>query len=70
MNVTDTHDRAHEEWLTAREAAELLPTVGALTVQRWARTGRVPAVRLPNGRWLFRRSDVEALLAPAGGRVA
>ena len=53
--------------MTAREASELLPGTGYQALLRWAKTGEVPYVRLPNGRIFFRRSDIEALLEPVGG---
>lgn len=34
------------------------------TLKRWAQQGKVAAFRTPGGWWRFRRSDVEALLAP------
>lgn len=53
--------------MSAREASELLPGTGYQALLRWAKTGEVPHVRLPNGRIFFRRSDIEALLEPVGG---
>lgn len=32
------------------------------TLDGWARTGRITAVRLPSGRRRFRREDIEALV--------
>jgi hypothetical protein len=58
-------DTSRRDLLTAKNAAALLP--GASSYQsllRWARQGKVPFVRLPSGRMFFRRSDIEALLAP------
>lgn len=34
------------------------------TVSRWIEDGKVAAIRLPSGRYRFRREDVEALLVP------
>ncbi|AWE42863.1 MULTISPECIES: helix-turn-helix domain-containing protein [unclassified Actinobaculum] len=51
------------EIMTAREAA----TTGLAserTFGRWARAGKIPAIRLPNGQVRFRRADIEALLEP------
>lgn len=53
--------------MSAREASELLPGTGYQALLRWAKTGEVPYVRLPNGRIFFRRSDIEALLEPVVG---
>lgn len=52
------------EWLTATEAAALLPKVSARTLHRWVERGDLSAARLPGGHLRFRRSDVEALLQP------
>ncbi|WP_210581082.1 helix-turn-helix domain-containing protein [Actinomyces succiniciruminis] len=53
------------ELLTSTEAAALIPDCQPQTLRRWARRGKVPAIILPNGRFRFRRSDIEALLQPA-----
>lgn len=45
-----------------REVAEVFD-VSVETVNRWADDKKLPGVRLPSGRWRFRRSDVEALLS-------
>ncbi|WP_425306096.1 helix-turn-helix domain-containing protein [Actinomyces succiniciruminis] len=50
--------------LSPRDAASLIPGCTAQTLRRWAHAGKVPAAVLPNGRLLFRRRDVEALLEP------
>lgn len=50
--------------LTPSEAASLLPNTSVDSIRRWIRSGTLRARRLPNGRYLVRRSDVEALLAP------
>lgn len=49
--------------MTPAEVAVLL-AVGADTVNRWADEGKLVGFKTPSGRWRFRRSDVEALLAP------
>lgn len=49
--------------LTPGEAAELLGVSGE-TLRRWADDSKVRHVRLPSGRRLFHRSDIEALLTP------
>ena len=58
---------SRNDLMSAREASELLPGTGYQALLRWAKTGEVPHVRLPNGRIFFRRSDIEALLEPVGG---
>lgn len=46
--------------LSPAEAAELAG-VHEDTIKRWARLGKIPAIKTPGGWWRFRRSDVEAL---------
>jgi predicted site-specific integrase-resolvase len=66
MNVRDTSDVTPQDaWLTAAEAAPLIPTASVRMVQRWMKDGRLPSVLLPNGRRVTRREDVEALLSPS-----
>lgn len=55
------------EWLSSAQAAALLPATTAPTLVRWAKARDVPHVRLPSGRYVFKRSDTEALLGPSGG---
>lgn len=53
------------ELLSTAEAAELLQRDRS-TVTRWVQSGRLTAaLRTPGGVLLFRRSDIEALLAEA-----
>lgn len=56
------------ELLTSPEAGQILGK-SARTVQRLADAGALPVAQKlpgPNGAYLFRRSDVEALLEPKG----
>lgn len=55
--------------LRPMEATALLPGVSYQSLMRWARQGKVAHVKLPNGRILFRRSDIEDLLAPVDPKV-
>ena len=52
-----------QEYMSPREATAFLklPSVTARTLRAWARAGEIPVLASPNGRLLFRRSDVEAL---------
>lgn len=50
--------------LTVGEVAEEFRLDGE-TVRRWARSGRIKAVRLPGGQWRFRREDIEKILSDA-----
>ena len=52
------------EYLTATQAAALLPDTSSATVLRWARTGKIPVVELPGGRKFFLKSDIERILTP------
>ncbi|MDQ3403548.1 MAG: helix-turn-helix domain-containing protein [Actinomycetota bacterium] len=49
--------------LTATEVAKRL-RVSVATVNRYAREGLLPAVRLPGGTWRYRVSDIDELLIP------
>jgi len=50
-----------DELLTTAQVARLL-NVSQKTVARWARLGKIKAVRLPSGQLRIRRSDVDRLL--------
>lgn len=65
MTSRETSSQAPEAWITAREAAALLPGVTVRTLQRWAAAGKVPSATLPSGHRRFLRSDVEQLLTPS-----
>ena len=55
-----------DELLSARQVSELFPGIGTpATIRRWAREGKIPHVKLPGGRRLFRRADFEQLIAQA-----
>ena len=55
-----------DELLSARQVSELFPGIGSpATVRRWAREGKIPHVKLPSGKRLFRRSDFEQMIAQA-----
>ena len=46
------------EILTTAETAELLK-VDEQTVRRWAKVGRIPALKLPGGRdWRFEKTNI------------
>jgi excisionase family DNA binding protein len=53
-------DTSSESLMTVADVATWL-RVERQTVERWARRGRVPAIRL-EGRYRFRREEVEAWL--------
>lgn len=55
--------RSMEEFVRVKEAAEILG-VAANTVRTWGADGRIPEYRHPiNNYRLFRRDDLEALIA-------
>lgn len=54
------------EWLTLSEAGEHLG-VAQGTIRRWADAGNLPVFRTPGGHRRFRREDLEAFMAAAGG---
>ena len=47
--------------ITVEEVATALQ-VDPQTVRRWATLGQIDAIRLPGGRWRFRRDVIEDLL--------
>jgi excisionase family DNA binding protein len=46
--------------LTAQEVADLW-RVRKFTVTRWAKAGKIPAVKTPGGDWRFPRAEILAL---------
>lgn len=57
--------RSPEDLLTASEVAEQY-RISRMTVSRWVKAGRLPAIRLAGLRSLrFRRADVDALAIAA-----
>lgn len=59
---------AREELLTPSEVASLF-RVNPKTVTRWARAGKLNAIRTLGGHRRFRRSEIEAFLAQAEQRA-
>jgi excisionase family DNA binding protein len=55
--VAESEDRL----LTPNEVATLF-RVDQKTVTRWAKAGRVPAIRTPGGHWRFRESEMRTLI--------
>ena len=49
-----------EPLLTRAEVAAIF-RVDATVVTRWARSGKLPSVRTPGGRWRFREDVIRAL---------
>lgn len=66
MNMQKTHEHAHrDDWLSAKQAAELLPETSRRSVQNWCKAGRLDgAIRLPSGQWRIPLKSIEALLEP------
>ncbi len=53
------------EWLTLKEASAMLG-VHPATLRTWADDGHIRIFRTPGGHRRFLRSDIEAMIAPAG----
>jgi excisionase family DNA binding protein len=47
-------------YLTASQVAERF-LVSEETAREWARSGKVPAMKLPGGQYRFRREDIDAM---------
>ena len=56
-----------ERMLTTGQAARLC-SVTPDTVLKWVKSGQLPATRTAGGHYRIRRSDIDALQRPAGGR--
>ena len=68
--MSENNVSAGEQLLSARQVSELFPGIGTpATVRRWAREGKIPHVKLPGGRRLFRRADFEQMMAQGPGGV-
>lgn len=50
--------------MTAREASEYSGLASERTFVRWAKSGQIRHIALPNGQVRFRRSDLDALMTP------
>ncbi len=59
-----THDNAiRERWVSAKEAAAMLPGTSLRSVQNWCKRGQLEgAVRLPSGRWQIPVASIDALM--------
>lgn len=60
--MTSPPIQEQEKLLTTAEVAAVFG-VASITPPRWARAGRVTLIRTPGGRFLFRESEIRALLA-------
>lgn len=65
----ETPSREHEALLTPAEVAALF-RVDPKTVTRWARAGKLSAIRTLGGHRRFRESEVLALMGVPGPRTA
>ena len=50
--------------ITTAEAAAMIPGCNDQKLRRWAKAGKIRAVRLPSNELLFVRQDIEELLVP------
>jgi excisionase family DNA binding protein len=57
----------HDELMTTAEVASAL-RVAPVTVARWARAGKLTAVRTPGGQRRYKRADVDVILYPEAQR--
>lgn len=64
MSMHHVNDFESVELLSPSAAAKLLPETSAATLQRWARQGKLPVVKMPSGRLYFSRAVIQALLDP------
>ena len=55
-----------EELLTSAQIAVIFG-VSSETVRQWAEAGKLNGFRTPGGHWRFRRSEIDAMLAPQDG---
>jgi excisionase family DNA binding protein len=55
----------HEELLTPSEVAAMF-RVNPKTVTRWARSGKISAIRTLGGHRRFRKSEITRILAEGG----
>jgi len=56
----------HDELLTPSEVAAMF-RVNPKTVTRWARSGKISAIRTLGGHRRFRKSEITRILAEGGG---
>jgi excisionase family DNA binding protein len=59
------HNSEHEELLTPSEVAAMF-RVNPKTVTRWARSGKISAIRTLGGHRRFRKSEITRILAEGG----
>lgn len=57
----DDEQQPTGEVLTGRQVLDRLK-ISQITLDRWEKSGRLPALRLPNGYRRWRSEDVNALL--------
>jgi excisionase family DNA binding protein len=61
----NTDASEHEELLTPSEVAAMF-RVNPKTVTRWARSGKISAIRTLGGHRRFRKSEITRILAEGG----
>lgn len=59
--VPDQETAEGPQLLTSPEVADRL-RVGVAVVQEWARDGKIECIKLPSGRFRFRREVIDAIL--------
>lgn len=53
-----------KDLITTAQAAAMIPGCNDQKLRRWAKAGKIRAVRLPSNELLFVRQDIEELLVP------
>lgn len=64
MSLRETLDMtAKDDWVSAKEAAAMLPGTSLRSVQNWCKRRQLEgAVRLPSGRWQIPVASIDALM--------
>lgn len=64
--MSETNVSAGEQLLSARQVSELFPGIGTpATIRRWANQEKIPSIKLPSGKRVFRQADLEQMLIQA-----
>lgn len=62
MSATELSEAREDRLLTVDEAADVLQ-VSAYMIRQWARERRIPAIRMGDRYWRFRRSSLDAWIS-------
>lgn len=64
QNVHGFNGSRADDLITTAEAAAMIPGGNDQKLRRWAKAGKIRAVRLPSNEYLFVRQDIKELLTP------